>query len=268
MTMEERKALEAELCSLARGAGAALPHDAVPMAVEDKAGKANYVTRYDKETQQRIFAGCRALVPGAVLIGEESFETGGALPDPAALPCSFIVDPIDGTTNFIRGYRHSGISIAYLEGAAVQVGVVYDPWQDECFSAVLDGGARVNGHPLQIAGEDLPHSLLCFGSSPYYPELQQKTLSALGVLIARVGDVRRSGSAALDLAYLAAGRTDAFFEMRLSPWDIAAGSLLVQQAGGRITDTDGAPLRLNAPSSVLAASPTVYDAVLQVLKQA
>lgn len=266
MSIEELKELQTQLCALARRAGAALPHDALPMAVEDKAGKANYVTRYDKQTQQLVFDGCRQLVPGAALIGEESFETGGALPDPAALPCSFIVDPIDGTTNFIRGYRHSGISIAYLEGATVCVGVVYDPWQDECFSAVRGVGAWVNDQALRVAGQDLSHSLLCFGSAPYYPELQQKTLAALGRLFGQVADVRRSGSAALDLAYLAAGRTDAFFELRLSPWDYAAGSLLIQQAGGRVTDAAGAPLRFDAPTSVLAATPALYDTVLAALR--
>ena len=257
----EHMMLARQLEALARRAGAALPKGPAALQVEDKSGKANYVTDYDRQTQQLLFAECLALVPDALMIGEESFETGGRLPDPASAARSFIIDPIDGTTNFIRGYRHSGISIAYLENGIVCVGVVYDPWQDECFAAVRGQGAWVNGVPMHTANADLTHCLLSFGSSPYYPELQCISFAALQAVFGSIADVRRSGSAALDLAYVASGRTDAFFEMRLSPWDVAAGSLLVQEAGGLVTDVQGGPLRLDAPGSLLAASTSVYEAI-------
>ncbi len=263
--MDHAKLLAA-LADLAKRAGRALPLTPPAMAADDKAGKANYVTEYDRRTQEFLFAGCLALVPDAVLIGEESYETGGTLPDAAALPRCFVIDPIDGTTNFIRGYRHSAVSIGYLEHGVPTLAVIYDPWQDECFTALRGGGAFVNGEPMQVADTDLPHCLLLFGSSPYYPQLQQATFAMLQRMFDRIADIRRSGSAALDLAYLAAGRVDAFFEMRLSPWDYAAGSLLVTEAGGVITDTDGKPLTWDRCCSVLASTPELYDAFLAELQ--
>lgn len=263
----DKTELLAGLLSLARRAGDALPLEPeAPIAALDKAGKANYVTRYDRQTQELVFGGCRALVPDAVLIGEESYENGDQAPDPAGLSRCFIIDPIDGTTNFIRGYRHSSISIAYAEHGRIELGVVYDPWQQELFWAEKDGGAFVQhgiqpAAALHAASEDLAHSLVCFGSSPYYPELQKATFSSLQALFPHIADIRRSGSAALDLAYVAAGRTDAFFELRLSPWDYAAGSLMVTEAGGRITSADGSPLRFDHSCSVLAGSKAVYESV-------
>ncbi len=257
--------LLSDLADLAIAAGRALPLTPPAMDAHSKAGKANYVTEYDRLTQQRLFEGCLALAPDAVMIGEESYETGGALPDAAAIPRSFVIDPIDGTTNFIRGYRHSAISIGYLEYGAVMAAVIYNPWQDECFTALRGAGAWVNGVPMHVAESDMAHCLLTYGTSPYYAEMAHATFAALDTLTPLIGDSRRTGSAALDLAYLAAGRTDAFFEMRLSPWDYAAGSLLITEAGGVITSIDGSPLRWDAPCSVLAAIPGLYRPLRDVL---
>lgn len=266
-------ALCTPLKELVMQAGKALPlsraaYTANTLEIDDKAGKANYVTQYDKQTQDFLLAGCKKLVPDAVLIGEESFGTGERLPDAAEFARSFVIDPIDGTTNFIRDFRHSCISLAYLENGVGKIGVIYNPWQDECFFAVRDHGAFVvqSGQPavrLHTASTPLSHCLLEFGSSPYYPDLQKKTFSILQGLFPLVADIRRSGSAALDLAYVAAGRADAFFEMRLSPWDYAAGQLLVEEAGGRATRLSGEPLLYDRACSVLACSNRLYPILLE-----
>ena len=257
--MFDLKELAAALEQLARQAGDVLPEGGETVRVENKPGTANFVTQYDTATQQRLFAGCLALAPDAVMIGEESYDTGGTLPDASAFARSFVIDPIDGTTNFIHGYRHSAISIGYLEYGVVMVGVVYDPSLKECFTAVRGGGAVCNGVPLRVSAYPTEKALVSFGTSPYYADLRTQSLALLAKLLPRVADLRRSGSAALDLAYVAAGRTDAFFELRLSPWDYAAGSLLVEEAGGRVTAPDGTPLAFDRCCGLLAASPAVYE---------
>lgn len=251
-------ALLRELENLAQEKGALLRH-AAAIRPENKAGHANFVTQYDRRMQTELFCGCRRLVPDALLVGEEDAAEDAAaqvapLPRAADAARCFVIDPIDGTANFIRGCRHSAVSIGYLEGGVVQVAVIYDPFSDECFGAYRGGGAWLKGKQLHTADIPREDGLFCFGSSPYYPALQAATLALLQKAMTTVGDVRRSGSAALDLAYLAAGRFDAFCELRLSPWDYAAGSLLVTEAGGVITQPDGAPLRFDAPCGVVAGA--------------
>ena len=262
-TLQQLTQLAEQLAALAKAAGDALPKDPPPMAVDDKAGKANFVTEYDRKTQEFLEAGCHALVPDAVFVGEESFETGGELPKVSALAKSFVIDPIDGTTNFIRGHRCSAVSIGYLEDGEPVVGVIYSPWQNEIFTAVKGGGAYRNGAPIRVsAGQPAPSALVLFGTSPYYADLRSRSLQVLDRLLPAIGDFRRAGSAALDLAYVAAGRADGFLELRLSPWDYAAGSLLVTEAGGSITHTDGAPLSFDAPGGILAAADDNMRAIL------
>lgn len=263
-TLQQLTELAQKLEALAKAAGDALPKDPPPMAVDDKAGKANFVTEYDRKTQEFLEAACQKLVPDAVFVGEESFETGGELPKVSALAKSFVIDPIDGTTNFIRGHRCSAVSIGYLEDGEPVVGVICNPWQNECFTAVKGGGAYLNGKPIRVsAGQPAPSALILFGTSPYYADLRRKSLQVLDRLLPAIGDFRRAGSAALDLAYVAAGRADGFLELRLSPWDYAAGSLLVTEAGGSITDTAGEPLSFDAPCGVLAAADTNIRGILR-----
>lgn len=263
---EELKKLAAALEALARAAGDALPKDPPAMAVDDKAGKANFVTEYDRRTQEFLEKECRALVPDAFFVGEESYETGSELPPVSALSKSFVIDPIDGTTNFIRGQRHSAVSIGYLEDGEPVIGIVYDPWQNECFAAVRGQGARLNGQPIHVsAGTPAASALILFGTSPYYADLRRQSLVVLDRLLPEIADFRRAGSAALDFAYVAAGRADGFLELRLSPWDYAAGSLLITEAGGSITGTDGSPLSFDAPGGVLAAAD---DAIRSILRKA
>ncbi len=260
-------AMKTKLEELVCRAGDALPlgRDASQLQIQEKSGPANYVTVFDKATQQFLAEGCHALAPEALFIGEEE-DAGGDGGNADTLPCCFVVDPIDGTANFIRGWRHSAVSLAYLEQGQAVIAVVYDPALRECFTAVKGAGAYVNGQQLQVSDTPCKDAVVGFGSSPYYPALRQQSIQILDKLLPQIGDVRRAGSAALDLAWLAAGRMDGFFELRLSPWDWAAGSLLVTEAGGMISDPVGAPLGYAVPKGVVAGNDQLYRLLLSCLR--
>ena len=225
---------------------------------EKGADAANLVTRYDGAVQEYLVRELTARYPDAAFMAEEQEN------DPVvfAAPRCFVIDPIDGTANFIHGYRRSAISLAMLEHGEITFAAVYDPFLSEMFTAARGGGAFVNGEEIHVSPRPPEHALTVFGTSPYYKEeLGVPSFRLAEALYRKTRDVRRSGSAALDLAYLAAGRCDIFFELLLSPWDIAAGILLIREAGGIITTTDGAPLTLTRAEPVIAANPTCYDFV-------
>ncbi len=219
--------------------------------VEQKTGHANFVTEADKRTQDILERELTALLPGSSLYGEEK-ENRALGPG-----LTWVVDPIDGTHNFIRGMNHSAVSVALAEGYRLRLGVVYDPFRREMFTARAGKGTRKNGRPVRCADVPFEKGLVLFGTSPYVPALLGRTFRAAEELMRRAADVRRSGSAALDLAYIACGRADVFYEYSLSPWDYAAGKLLVEEAGGvfRLLDADNARLDFTKPAAVFAASP-------------
>ena len=173
----------------------------------------------------------------------QAFSTSGAF---------FIVDPIDGTTNFIRDYHASSISVALVVDGAAEFGVVYNPYLDEMFTARRGYGAFCNGKRLHVSSEPIENALVVFGTSPYREDLSEKSFKLAYAYFKRAADVRRSGSAALDLCAVAAGRADLFFELSLSPWDYAAGALVVEEAGGVVSDPDGGKLVYDHPCSVVA----------------
>lgn len=218
-------------------------------AVDEKAGKANFVTKYDKKVQEAIKEKLLHILPEAAFVGEEedihaSIEKGLA----------FIVDPIDGTTNFIKDYHTSAISVGVTRDGEPYMGAVYNPYLDEMFTAISGHGAFLNGEPIHVSKEPLENGIVIFGTAPYYEELAKKSFQLAYEYFQKALDIRRSGSAALDLCNVAAGRAELFFELRLSPWDFAAGSLIVREAGGVVTQMDGSPLRLSAPCPVLATN--------------
>lgn len=230
--------------------------------ITEKSGDANFVTRYDVEVQELLYDLLEKAIPGAVFIGEE----GDSANDDINNGIAFIVDPIDGTTNFIFGARRSAVSIGISEGGEVTAGVVYDPYQDEMFYAIKGKGAFLNGKRIKVSDNPLKESVVLFGTSPYY-----RVLADIGWRMARALfdaslDMRRTGSAALDLCMVAAGRAGVFFEMKLSPWDYAASKIIIEEAGGKLTDISGLPVSLDKPSSVLAASASAYDEALKIAK--
>ena len=228
--------------------------------IHSKSGTANFVTEYDLKVQDFLYTELAKIMSNANFIGEESDSNDTAK---LADGYSFIIDPIDGTTNFIHDYKHSCISVALLKDGEVIIGAVYNPYRDELFHAEKNSGAFMNGKPIHTSSRELCDSLVCFGTAPYYREHAEKTFDILKFLYLNARDIRRSGSAALDLCYVACGRCDLFFEMILSPWDYAAGSLIITEAGGIITAMDGNPVTFDVPSSVVAGGIRAFEKAVQ-----
>lgn len=222
------------------------------LGIDAKSGHANFVTQYDKKVQERLRTGLGRIAPDVLFIGEEgsseTYSPNGAF---------FIVDPIDGTTNFIKDYHASSISVALVIDGVAEFGVVYNPYLDEMFTARRGCGAFCNSKRIHVSAEPLENGLVIFGTSPYNEELAEKSFKLAYEYSRKAVDVRRSGSAALDLCSVAAGRAELFFELSLSPWDYAAGALIVEEAGGIVSDTDGMPLVYDHPCPVVARNSAV-----------
>ncbi len=232
--------------------------------VTAKAGSANFVTVYDVKIQNFLLSSIKELIPDAYFIAEEKDN------DPAVLhrEYCFIIDPIDGTTGFIHDNRHSCVSVGLFSRGEAVFGAVYDPYQDEMFHAIRGGGAYLNDCPIHVSAFPFGSALIGYGTAPYYKDtLADKTFALCRELFDACIDVRRCGSSALDLSYVAAGRYDAFYEMVLSPWDFAAGYLLVTEAGGMISQMNGAPVDFTRPCSVIASSDVCYPELLKYTKK-
>ena len=237
-----------EICSLVKECGkVVLNADREKMAVDIKSGVADLVTEYDKGIQEQLAVGLKAILPEAKFIGEEG--SSDALSDEGY---AFIVDPIDGTTNFVKDYHMSAISVALLKGKQAVAGVVYNPYLDEVFYAIKGEGAYCNGKKISVSSQPIGKALVLFGSAPYNKELFPKTLEILSDYFYKALDIRRGGSAALDLCYVACGRAELYFELLVSPWDFAAGKLIVEEAGGVVTALDGSELSFECKTSILA----------------
>ena len=221
--IEQAEREAAELILQARG-----------ILAEAKNGKRDVVTEYDRRVQELLMERFLKALPGAHFFCEEMKEQ-----DRLDTEQVFIIDPIDGTMNFVHGFHQSCISVAYAERGVVRVGAVYNPYVDEMFTAVTGEGARLNGRPIHVTETGLSENLVCFGSAPYAPELADRTFALTKALYCAGLDVRREGSAALDLCSVAAGRAGLFFELQLSLWDYAAGVLIVEEAGGQCCTIDG-----------------------------
>lgn len=247
--MTEEQLLE-EIVNAVRACGEIILNaDRAASGIDEKAGHANFVTAYDRKVQSQLRGRLLELLPEAVFVGEEEdahASVGGGY--------AFIVDPIDGTTNFIKDYHASAISVGLAKDGRQYMGVVYNPYLDEMFTAVRGKGAFLNGRPIHVSDQPLENGVVIFGTAPYYQELAKASFDMAYEYFCKALDVRRSGSAALDLCNIAAGRAELFFELRLSPWDYAAGSLLVEEAGGVVTRIDGGEITLNEGCGVLAAN--------------
>ena len=154
--------------------------------------------------------------------------------------------------NFIKDLRASSISVALAEDGRVQLAAVYNPYLDEMFCAERGKGAFCNGKPIHVSEETLENGIVIFGTSPYDEDLSQKSFKLAYEYFRKALDIRRTGSAAIDICAVAAGRAELFFELMLSPWDYAAGSLIVEEAGGIITDAQGNPISLDKRRSIVA----------------
>lgn len=228
----------------------------------EKKGEIDLVTEVDRACEDAILAILRAHFPDHDIVTEETaLERSGSR-------FLWFVDPLDGTTNFAHAYPFFCSSVALTMDGVPVAGAVFDPVKQELFTAERGAGAHRNGARLRVSARaELLSSLLCTGF-PY--DLRLDLASALRLFNRFMGEaraIRRDGAAALDLAYVAAGRFDGFWEERLQPWDLMAGALLVEEAGGRITRFDGAPLGLRA-DEVVAANPALHARMREVLQSA
>ncbi|MBI2321467.1 MAG: inositol monophosphatase, partial [Chloroflexi bacterium] len=224
-------------------------------------GEIDLVTAYDHRAEALIVETIRARYPHHAVVAEEGRGAGGT-PEHC-----WYVDPLDGTTNFAHGYPVFAVSIAYERAGDLECAVTYDPTRKECFVAQRGRGAWLNGRRLAVApATPLDQGLLATGF-PYDRANYPLALRRWERLIRAARAVRRAGSAALDLAYVAAGRFDGFWEDWLGPWDLAAGLLLVREAGGAVTDLQGGPAGPRR-GQVLATSGHIHAAMLAVLAEA
>ena len=224
----------------------------IALQTTEKNGAADLVTKYDVAVEDLLREKLTALLPDALFYGEESAKEG----DPTK-GWAFIVDPIDGTTNFVRGLNQSAISVALYKDGTAEYAAVYDPIKDEMFSAQRGGGAFLNGAPIHVSDRPLEKGIFGMGTAIYNREFDEKTISVTAQLFARSCDFRRMGAAALDLCYVAAGRYDAFFEFSLAPWDFAAGRLVITEAGGLLSTMEGGEVALRR-CGIWAANPVNF----------
>lgn len=218
---------------------------------ETKSGFRDLVTKYDREIQAYAVEELRTFFPRANFICEE-----GDVAAPEAGGLTFIIDPIDGTANFTHHYGHSCVSIGCTQNGRPVAAVIYDPFKGELFTAEKGGGAFLNGEPIKISDGTLAETLVLFGTAPYNLSLADDTLARLRSIYGRCQDIRRTGSAALDLCYVAAGRAGLYFELELSLWDYAAGALIAEEAGATVRTIDGGELDYTntGKSSIIAGS--------------
>lgn len=234
-------------------------HD-VEQDITEKTNPADVVTKYDVAVQKFLRRELLRLLPEADFLGEEGAQAQ------LTQPWCFIVDPIDGTANFVRGMGHSNISVALAKNGQTEYAVVYNPYRDELFSARRGEGARLNAKPIHVTEHDAAHALLICGSTAYDRELTDRHFDMMKALYNRCADYRRFGAAALDFCYLACGRAEVFFECRLRPWDIAAGTLILTEAGGQVTQMDGSAIDVTQNCSIFASN-GVCHGLLDVIRE-
>ena len=247
---------------LARDAGRVLASTfgRINLEVNNK-GDIDLVTEADLAAERLIVERIRGYFPRHAILAEES---GASHHDTAQSEWKWVIDPLDGTTNYAHGYPCFCVSIGLERAGEVVIGVVYDPVRDELFAAERGAGATLNGRRIAVSTiDEINRALFCTGF-PYDVRGRADFARHFHNFIMHSQGVRRDGSAALDLAYVAAGRFDGFWEEGLRPWDVAAGKLLIEEAGGRITHYDGAPFSIYKPP-VVASNGLVHEAMMRVL---
>ena len=228
------------------------------LSIATKSNETDLVTRIDKESEARIREILLTAYPEHVVLGEEEGQQGDA-------PYRWIVDPLDGTLNYAHGFPFYCVSVGLEVRGVLEVGVVLDSVRGELFTATRGGGALLNGAPIAVTQEDtLRRSMLATGFS-YDPDTAVDNVAVFGRMLGLCRTVRRPGAAALDLAYVACGRIDGFWELKLNPWDVAAGVLLVEEAGGRVTGGTGELYKLGE-KVLVASNGVLHEKMLAALE--
>ena len=256
------KNLCAQVCLIAKTTGKFIRQEVDQLQHSQVETKSlhNFVTYVDKAAEEQLVEKLQKLIPEAGFIVEENTI------DKQGHEYQWVVDPLDGTTNFIHGVPVFSVSIALMHYDEVLLGVVYEINHDECFWAVKGGGSFLNDEPVKVSKAPTVHESLLATGFPYYDYSRLNQYMELFTWCLRNSHgVRRLGSAAVDLAYVACGRFDGFFEYSLSPWDVAAGSLLVQEAGGRVTDFSGSNKHIFG-KEIIATNAGIYNELLEKVK--
>ncbi|HKR61141.1 MAG TPA: inositol monophosphatase family protein [Pyrinomonadaceae bacterium] len=251
--------------SVARDAGGLLV-DWLGRALQvSNKGAIDLVTEADLASERLIIERIRSHYPRHAILAEESGDSETSSNNSAA-EWKWIIDPLDGTTNYAHGYPCFCVSIGVERKGRLEIGVVYDPMRNEMFAAERGQGATLNERPMHVSAvQDLNRAMLCTGF-PYDVRERHDFARDFSNFTMEAQAVRRDGSAALDLAYVACGRFDGFWEDGLNPWDIAAGVLLIEEAGGTVTDFQGGALDIYSPR-VLASNGRVHQSMMQVIRK-
>lgn len=258
ITNEMKQSWARQTAAIAKRAGALILNSKIG-SVTEKGGSANVVTDIDVKCQQFVVEECLKLLPQSCILAEEG--EARQISD----RFTWVIDPIDGTTNYLYDYHHSCVSIALYYQKKGVVGVVYDPYLDECFVGIEGVGSTCNGKELRVTGNSLENALVMTGTSPYDKTLADKTFGIMKELFLNSRDIRRSGSAALDLCYLAGGRIDAFYEHTLQPWDYAAGAIIVRGAHGTVEAMTEHSLDELQPTGILASNGSCHAALRDIV---
>lgn len=224
-------------------------------------GLADFVTKTDMGIQEFLRPRLAQLRPEVQFMSEEKDNSEVDFAKKV-----WILDPIDGTTNLIHDFKMSAVSLGMIDNGEPVLGIVYNPFTDELFHAEKDGGAYLNGEPIRVtSAKELSESLISVGTSPYRKDLADRNFEIIKRLFVATEDIRRCGSAALDLCYTACGRTDGFFERNLKPWDYCAGTVILREAGGTVTDMAGGEPSYKLPSDIAASNGNLHGKLLEIL---
>ena len=234
-------------------------------SVHHKEGAANFVTSYDVAIQRFLIEELHRIVPEAAFFGEE--ETEGNTREKELDGLCFLIDPIDGTTNFMFRYNYSCVSVGLAYAREMTAGFVYNPYVDEMYTAVRGNGAYLNGEKLRVPDAGLADGIASFGCARYNNTNTDVLFRVVQEMFNRSLAVRCGGSAALDLCRVAAGASVVYLEMKLNPYDYAAASVIIEEAGGVITQIDGSRITLDRPCSILGAAPKAADEVQDMIKR-
>ena len=273
----ELQQLTLSVCRVAREAGAYIKKERASFSLDkvERKHAHDYVSYVDKGSEQMIVKALRKILPEAGFITEEGTTKDDVrgqkknVSDVSPQPSDFtwVVDPLDGTTNFIHGFAPYAVSIALCKGREIVIGVVYEIVSDECFYAWQNGGAFVNEEPLHVGTSAINDALLCL-QLPYNSDAYKPVITRLlNRFYGNVGSIRMMGSAAIALCYVAAGRLDAYAERYIGQWDYMAGALIVKEAGGRVTNYAGDDYFMEG-DSIVATNGVVHQDLLEAVRQA
>jgi myo-inositol-1(or 4)-monophosphatase len=228
-----------------------------------KAGDCNYVTEVDYAVQNFLVKELIHIIPNCNIIAEEAQKNQYDFSKP-----TWILDPVDGTTNLMHQYNHSAVSLALVVDGKPTLGMIYNPYMNEMFFGSTGQGAYLNNEKIEVSKISiLKDCLIGFGTTPYNREKIDTTFRIVSNVFKSSQEIRRSGSAALDIAYVAAGRMDGFFELQLQPWDYAAGLIILEEARGKITNWIEQSPSLIRADSIIATNGLIHEVLIQMMKE-